>query len=137
MYNYIIKVVHLQYKLLAVVIAKSLSTSLRTRPLKQGFLAVTTHFESQAKRRKPTKEKSAMFHNQTAQFVSVVAQNLPEMSDDIMQGWIENPRGLQKFLSGLNPPQDKVELKVFKTIKLGTGIQDADGFRKAIKAKDK
>ena len=74
-----------------------------------------------------------MFHNQTAQFVSVVAQNLPEMSGDIMQGWIENPSALQKALrSVLVPSQNGVELKVFKTIKLGTSIQDADGFRKAI-----
>lgn len=77
-----------------------------------------------------------MFHNQTAQFVSVVAQNIPEMSDDIMQDWIENPRGLQKFLAGLNSPTNGVELKVWRTLKLGTGIKDANGFCEAIKSVD-
>lgn len=41
------------------------------------------------------------YHKQTAEFIATVAQNMPEMSGDIMQGWIENPKALQKLLSGL------------------------------------
>jgi len=41
--------------------------------------------------------KSAL-HSQTAQFIAVVAQNLPEISSDIMQHWIENPQLLQRVL---------------------------------------
>lgn len=73
------------------------------------------------------------FHSQTAQFIATVAQNLPEMSSDIMQGWIENPKELQKFLLDLCPTVNGSipEFKVFKTIKLGTGLKTAYDFRKS------
>ena len=83
-----------------------------------------------------TKGKSTMsYHNQTAEFIATVAQNMPMMSTDVMQGWIQNSKALKKLLSGLNPPVNgaTAEFKVFKTIKLGTGIKDADGYRNAIK----
>ena len=76
------------------------------------------------------------YHTQTAEFIATVAQNLPEMSSDIMQGWIENPKGLQKFLTGLCPSVtgSVPEFKVFKTIKLGIpGLKTADDFRKSLK----
>ncbi len=74
------------------------------------------------------------YHKQTAEFIATVAQNLPKMSSDIMQGWIENRMGLQKFLTGLCPPANVPEFKVFKTIKLGTsGLKTANDFRKDIK----
>ena len=73
-------------------------------------------------------------HAQTAKLIGVVAQNLPEMSDDLMQGWIENPKGLQKVLKdALCPPEAIPDFKVWKTIKLGTGPKTAGDFRKAIK----
>ena len=73
-------------------------------------------------------------HAQTAKLIGVVAQNLPEMSDDLMQGWIENPKGLQKVLKdALCPPEAIPDFKVWKTIKLGTGLKTAGDFRKAIK----
>lgn len=51
------------------------------------------------------KGKSTMsLDKQTAEFIGTMAQNLPPMSADIMQGWIENPKALQKFLANLNPP---------------------------------
>jgi len=76
------------------------------------------------------------FCNQTAKFLATVAQNMPELSGDVMQGWIENPRALQKLLAGLNPPVvvSATEFPIWKTIKLGTGPKSADDFRKAIKA---
>jgi len=41
---------------------------------------------------------------QVAKLVARIAENLPEMSSDVMQGWIENPKALQKLLLGLCPP---------------------------------
>ena len=69
---------------------------------------------------------------QTAKLVARIAENLPDMSGPQMQGWIENPKRLQQALKVLAEiPSDP---KVWKRITLGTGI-DADGYRKAIKAK--
>jgi len=67
---------------------------------------------------------------QVAKLIARIAENLPDMSPDVMQRWIDNPKGLQKFLSGLRPP--KTEFKVFKTIKLGTGLKTPDDFRKSL-----
>jgi len=43
---------------------------------------------------------------QDRKFVAMVVENLPEVPEDVKQGWIENPKGLQKFLSGLCPPAE-------------------------------
>lgn len=43
---------------------------------------------------------------QTAKLIARIAENLPDMDGDIMQGWIDNPSGLKKFLLGLCPPED-------------------------------
>jgi hypothetical protein len=68
---------------------------------------------------------------QTAKLVARIAENLPDMSTSQMQGWIENPKRLKQVLSVLaEVPSDP---KVWKRITLGTGIKDADGFRKVIK----
>ena len=72
--------------------------------------------------------------SQTAKFIARVAENLPEMSPDVMQEWIEDPRALKKVLGDtLSPPSAGPELKVFKTIKLGIGLKSADDFRGALK----
>ncbi len=73
---------------------------------------------------------------QTNKFTATILQNLPEVPEDIMQNWIENPKALQKLLSGLVPPVNgsATEFKIWKTLKLRTGI-DADGYRKTIKGK--
>ena len=73
---------------------------------------------------------------QSHKFAATILQNLPEVPEDIMQGWIENPRALQQLLAGLNPPVNgsATEFKVWKTLKLHPGI-DADAYRKAIKGK--
>lgn len=42
---------------------------------------------------------------QTGKLIARIAENLPNMNKDVMQGWIENPTALGKFLSGLNPPK--------------------------------
>lgn len=71
---------------------------------------------------------------QTGKLIARIAENLPDMSRDLMQGWIDNPRGLQKFLAGLCPAETSLEFHVWKSIKLGTGFKTADDFRRALKA---
>ena len=44
------------------------------------------------------------YDRQTGKFLARVAENMPEMSGEIMQSWIDNPKGLQKFLAGLCMP---------------------------------
>lgn len=44
------------------------------------------------------------YDKQTAEFIATVAQNMPKIPNDIMQGWIGNPLALKKFLAGLCPP---------------------------------
>lgn len=83
---------------------------------------------------------STTFDSHTAKFLSVVAQNMPrDMSGDVMQGWIDNPKALQKALrsalcppteAGQTEPPSTPELKVWKTVKLGTGLKTGDDFRK-------
>jgi hypothetical protein len=75
---------------------------------------------------------------QTAKFAAAVLTSMPELSSDAMQQWIENPKGLQQALKkALGSPEEKKapapNFKTFRTLKLGTGIPDADGFRKALK----
>jgi len=43
---------------------------------------------------------------QTAKLIARIAENLPDMQTDIMQGWIENPEHLKTFLRGLNPSEE-------------------------------
>ena len=44
------------------------------------------------------------YDGQTAHFLATIATCMPrDMSGDIMQGWIDNPKALQKFLEGLCP----------------------------------
>ena len=75
------------------------------------------------------------YHKQTAKFLAMVAQNIPEMSSDVMQGWIQNPKALKKALAPLCPPEVAQQgFAIWKTIKLGTGLKTADDFRVAIKA---
>lgn len=47
-----------------------------------------------------------MFDKQTKKFCSAIVDALPEVSEDTMQGWIMNPKGLQKVLrDGLCPSE--------------------------------
>jgi hypothetical protein len=71
---------------------------------------------------------------QTGKLIARIAENLPDMPSDLMQNWIDNPRGLQKFLAGLYPPETASNFPTWKTIKLGTGPKTADDFRRALKA---
>jgi len=73
---------------------------------------------------------------QINKFHGVILQNLPEIPEDIMQRWIENPRSLQQFLSGLVPSVNSsaTEFKVFKPLKLRAGM-DAKSYRANIKGR--
>ena len=77
---------------------------------------------------------------QTAKFIATLACNLPSLTGDEMQDWIGNPRKLKKFLAGLKPateqaeaPEKVIDLNVWKTIVLGSGLENADDFRTALK----
>ncbi|TFG35468.1 MAG: hypothetical protein E4H47_01410 [Parcubacteria group bacterium] len=62
------------------------------------------------------------YNQQTAKFIAVVAQNLPGLSSDGMQHWIENPAGLKIVLSAvLCPAKKEKTFEKWKTIRLGTG----------------
>lgn len=47
---------------------------------------------------------------QVAKLIARIAENLPEMDENVMQGWIESPKGLQKVLrEALCPPQQAIQ----------------------------
>lgn len=77
------------------------------------------------------------YDRQTGKFLARVAENMPEMSGEVMQSWINDPKSLQNFLKGLVPSTNgastQPEFKVWKTIKLGTGLKTVEDFRKALK----
>ena len=43
---------------------------------------------------------------QTAKLIGRIAENLPKMDGNTIQGWVDNPKALQKFLGGLCTPED-------------------------------
>ena len=47
------------------------------------------------------------YDRQTAKFLAVVAQNMPEISGDVMQSWIGNPTAVKKVLAGFAPPEQE------------------------------
>ena len=65
-------------------------------------------------------------------FVAAVLMGLPEVGGEQRQRWIDHPRELQEALSVLNRMPD-LGLRTWKTIKLGTGLNNADDFCRAIK----
>ncbi|OGZ17668.1 MAG: hypothetical protein A2Z78_00285 [Candidatus Nealsonbacteria bacterium RBG_13_36_15] len=70
------------------------------------------------------------YDGQTAKFLAVVGENMPEVSGKMMQWWIENPLSLQVVLRSLCT---KPNFEVWKTIKLGTvGLKTAEDFRRAL-----
>lgn len=75
------------------------------------------------------------YDRQSGKLIARIAENLPELTDDVMQGWIDNPKGLQKFLLGLNPPATSpaqtAEFPTWKTLKLGTH-KDANALKQSL-----
>ena len=70
------------------------------------------------------------FDRHTAKFLAVVGENMPKMSEGVMQAWIENPKGLQWVLAKAFLASD---FKVWKTIKFGTELRAVEDFRRALK----
>ena len=66
------------------------------------------------------------YDGQTARFLASVATCMPSLTSDVMQGWIDNPRGLRKVLCGLNPPAESLVLidDVFRlTVDYGQSLE--------------
>lgn len=63
------------------------------------------------------------YDKKTAAFVGFMIQNVPDgLTGDIMQGWMNNPSAMKRFLSGLVPPEKEEESQIFsiiETINLG------------------
>lgn len=73
--------------------------------------------------------------SQTHEFISAVVRNLPDdISPDVMQGWIGNPKALEKFLRGLCP-LEVVALTLANFFSTRPGLWVSDDFRKRIVAK--
>lgn len=74
------------------------------------------------------------YDRQTAKFLAVVGENMPELSGDVMQGWIQNPKAVQEALSNAFCPPEAAtpRFKVWKTIKLGLH-KSPEEYRKALK----
>lgn len=69
------------------------------------------------------------YDQQTAKFIAVVVQNMPELSSRVLQAWIENPKGLKLVLaSALCPTKKKKTFEKWLTIKVGTGFRNATDF---------
>ncbi len=52
------------------------------------------------------KNEQKTYDRHTAKFIATLIQNMPRISDDVMQGWIENPEALQRVLKReLCPPE--------------------------------
>ena len=75
-----------------------------------------------------------MTHPQTGKLIARMAENLPQMESEVMQEWIDNPPYLREVLRyTLCSPAPPPELKVFKTIRLGTRLQSAEDFIGALR----
>ena len=45
------------------------------------------------------------YDSKTAAFAGYLIQNVPPLTDEEMNGWMDNPRATKKFLSDLKPPE--------------------------------
>lgn len=65
--------------------------------------------------------KTKTFNRQTAKFLAVVGENMPEIPSSLMQEWIEHPKDLQKVLwTALCPLKTVPVFKRWRTVKIGT-----------------
>lgn len=78
---------------------------------------------------------STLSLDQQANFHAAVLKALPRNIDpQIARDWESNGEGLTRLLRDtLCPPEQAVELKVWRRIALGTGLEDAVDFRHALK----
>lgn len=65
---------------------------------------------------------------QTAKFGARVLENLPDMDSDLMQNWIENPKGMQKVLKeAFCPPEQKKIIFTIKNSIISFSLPPTDG----------
>ena len=69
-------------------------------------------------------ETAKTCNSETATFLAVVGQNMPQISGDAMRGWIENPKSLERALrTALCPPETTATVPhafaTWKTITIG------------------
>lgn len=70
------------------------------------------------------------YDRQTAKFIAVLIESMPKIPSNVMQGWIQNPKGFQRVLAeALLPPQ---KFEVWRTVRIG-GFQNAEVIRKEIR----
>lgn len=61
-----------------------------------------------------TVKKPKTLDKHTAKFIAVLVENLPRINADVMEGWIQNPKALQKILfESLCPPKTKKKEIIF------------------------
>lgn len=59
------------------------------------------------------------YDKQTAKFLAVVGENMPELSGDVMQGWIQNPKAVQKVLErAFCPPEISTVVSVSSLVSI-------------------
>ena len=80
---------------------------------------------------------------QSLKLAACVIENLPEMSPDVRQGWIQNPRGLRTSLEiALCPPGKEkivkmpIQFVVWRKIRIGTDLKTVEDFRRALRVRD-
>lgn len=52
--------------------------------------------------------KTKTYDGQTAKLLAIIAENMPKISSDLMQYWIENPRAIKKVLKNAFCPPEVV-----------------------------
>jgi hypothetical protein len=74
------------------------------------------------------------YDRRTADFLKVVLEQMPDLSDDVMEGWIKNPDAVKKALENVFSPHQKKNSRfdTWKTISLGTGIKTLEDFQKIL-----
>jgi len=58
--------------------------------------------------------KTKTYDGQTAKLLAMIAENMPKISSDLMQHWIENPRAIKKVLEKTFCPSEVVISKNFR-----------------------
>ena len=67
------------------------------------------------------------YHSQTAKFLASVMQNMPIISSDLMQKWIENPAFLSETLTNALSEFEKTEVfPVYRVVMIGTHKSNQD-----------
>ncbi len=77
-------------------------------------------------------EKAKTFSRQTAKLLAVVGENMPDLSGEEMQYWIQRPKSLQVFLGGLSVSKKIKNSGIWKTILLDTNLKSYYHFESAL-----